>query len=60
MVGNAENANQKIYADGIYANLRFKKTGTADPNSLITTPDDAADFTNWDEDDVLISPVIQY
>lgn len=60
MVGNAENVNQKIYADGIYANLRFKKTGTADPNSLITTPDDAADFTNWDEDDVLISPVIQY
>lgn len=60
MVGNAETANQAIYANGIYANLRFQKTGTTDPNSLITTPDDAADFSNWDEGDVLLSPVIQY
>ena len=60
MAGNAETAHEKIYADGIYANLRFQKTGTADTNSLIVTPDDAADFTNWEESEVDISPVIQY
>lgn len=60
MVGNAETANQEVYADGIYANLRFLKTGTADTNSLIEVPDDAADFSNWEEAGVDISPIIQY
>lgn len=60
MVGNAETVNQEIFADGIYANLRFKKTGTADTNSLIITPADVADFTNWEEAGIEISPVIQY
>ena len=60
MVGNAETANQEVYADGIYANLRFARTGTADTNSLIDIPDDGADFSNWEETGVKISPVIQY
>lgn len=59
MVGNAETANQEIYADGIYANLRFVKPGTTDPNTLITEPEEA-DFANWDEEEVAITPIIQY
>ena len=60
MVGNVETANEVIYADGIYANLRFEKTGTEDANSLITIPEDVSDFTNWQESDVDLLPIIQY
>lgn len=60
MVGNAETVDEVIYADGIYANLRFKKTGTEDANSLITIPEDVSDFTNWQESDVDLLPIIQY
>ena len=59
MVGNAGTVNEKIYADGIYANLRFVKPDTTDPNTLIEEAE-KADFSNWDEETLGITPVIQY
>lgn len=59
MAGNAETANQEVFADGIYANLRFVKPGNTDPNTLIETPEDA-DFANWEEREIAITPIIQY
>ena len=59
MAGNAENEDQEVFADGIYANLRFVKPGNTDPNTLIEMPEDA-DFANWEEREFAITPIIQY
>lgn len=59
MAGNAENEEQEVFADGIYANLRFVKPGNTDPNTLIEMPEDA-DFANWEEREFAITPIIQY
>lgn len=58
MVGNAEKVNQNVSADGIYANLRFKRPATLPTEQSFTTTE--ADFANWSEETVKIAPVIQY
>ena len=58
MVGNAKTVDEHASADGIYANLRFKKPATLPSESNFTTTE--ADFTDWVEEGVTIEPIIQY
>ena len=58
MAGNAENVDDKVSADGIYANLRFRKPATLPTEEDFTTT--TSDFTDWTEEDVAITPIIQY
>ena len=61
MVGNTEEVNVNTSADGIYANIRFEVIdNTVDVNKLTFTLSEDADFTNWSEEDVDITPIIQY
>lgn len=59
VAGNADELNEKIYADGIYANIRFKKPNV-DPNTLTFGLKEDADFADWEEDGVTLTPIIQY
>lgn len=59
MVGNVEEITDTPNADGIYANIRFVKPST-DPNKLTFGLSEEADFADWDEEEVKITPVIQY
>lgn len=58
MVGNTKEVDMNTSADGIYANLRFKKPTTLPAESAFTTTE--SDFSTWLEDDVAITPIIQY
>lgn len=54
MIGNAKEVSDTVYADGIYANLRFKKP-SEDTNFEIDKT--SIQFYNWDEEPVDIEKV---
>lgn len=58
MVGNIEEVDKNVSADGIYANLRFKKPETLPTEEDFTTTE--SDFCDWLEEEVTIKPIIQY
>ena len=58
MVGNVESIKEASNADGIYANLRFKKPETLPTEESFTTTE--VDFVDTDEGEVTITPIIQY
>lgn len=63
MVGNAEEVDEKVSADGIFANIRFRKPTSEefDANNLTFELLEGADFSNWDEEKVpKVTPIIQY
>lgn len=58
MVGNTKEVDKNVSADGIYANLRFKKPETLPTEEDFTTTE--SDFCDWLEEEVTIKPIIQY
>lgn len=58
IVGNLEEISENVQADGIYANLRFKKPATLPTEESFDTT--VSDFADLDEEEVAINPIIQY
>ena len=51
-VGNAENVDEHLTADGLFANVRFVKTTTEETALNFAVKTDMTEFCNWEEDTV--------